>query len=84
MFDSSDDESSEGEDTPVRTEIIKVKQYAEVLVPAMRDETFRRHFRMSPSTFQQLLEQLSPLLDANFGIVVYIWQYIMSYYIVCF
>jgi len=69
MFFDSD---SEEEDSPrQRNEIVKIKGYVEVVVPAMRDVTFKSHFRLSRTTFQILLQKLAPLITHDTGRLTY-------------
>jgi len=50
-----------------RTQIVKVVGYAERVVSAMAESTFKGHFRLTRSTFMSLQERLEPLLICNNG-----------------
>ena len=45
-----------------RRKVAKVLGYAEELVPAMTETLFRRHFRLTRTTFDWLMNHVGPLL----------------------
>jgi len=66
------DEDSEEETDVLKVQksrqvIVKVQNYAEIVVPAMSDETFRGHFRLTRATFTSLHQRLSVLLNDETG-----------------
>jgi hypothetical protein len=54
--DSSDDETET---------IEKIDNYAECTIPHMSDKQFQTHFRMSPSTFEDLLRRMHTVQQQN-------------------
>lgn len=45
----------------------RVKNYVEVTVPKFNTQQFRRHFRMTPATYENLEARLSPFLSLSQG-----------------
>lgn len=45
--------------------IARVHRYAEEIVPRFSDQTFKMHFRITPNTFEGLLEKLYNIEDNN-------------------
>lgn len=45
--------------------IARVHRYAEEMVPRFSDQTFKMHFRITPNTFERLLEKLYNIEDNN-------------------
>ena len=60
-----DDDDSDDEKIGERREIVKIDNYAEVIVPAMPDDIFKSHFQMKRSTYQSLCEQLRLIIVTN-------------------
>jgi hypothetical protein len=56
-------------ENPERKQQIKIKNFAEQVVPAMHDRQFKMHFRLSRSTFDILLSRLYNLktIDVKSG-----------------
>jgi hypothetical protein len=51
-----------------RQTIVKVTNYAEGIVKAMTDTTFKSHFRLTRATMSSLLQRLGPLITSEYGI----------------
>ena len=68
MFDG-DDEEDVGVTTVARQrqQIVRVTDYAERVVPAMSDSTFKSHFRLTRKAFASLVERLASMLLADNG-----------------
>ena len=63
IFFTDDEETGEGDSPRIaRQRIVKIEGFAERVVPAMSDQTFKSHFRLTRGTFTALLEDLKPLL----------------------
>lgn len=45
--------------------IEKVENFAEITVPLFDDRQFKRHFRMTPTTFEDLLKKINTLTHAR-------------------
>ncbi|XP_024894120.1 protein ALP1-like isoform X2 [Temnothorax curvispinosus] len=45
----------------------RIKNYVEVTVPRFNTQQFRRHFRMTPATYENLEARLSPILSLSEG-----------------
>ncbi|CAL1685154.1 unnamed protein product [Lasius platythorax] len=45
----------------------RMKNYVEVTVPRFNTQQFRRHFRMTPATYENLEAMLSPVLSLSQG-----------------
>lgn len=45
----------------------RVEGYVEITVPRLNDEQFRKHFRMTPTTYENLEAKLAPMLSFSEG-----------------
>lgn len=45
----------------------RVKGYVEITVPRFNTQQFRRHFRMTPTTYENLETRLNPVLSFSKG-----------------
>jgi len=45
----------------------RVKNYVEVTVPRFNTQQFRRHFRMTPATYEKLEAKLNPVISLSRG-----------------
>lgn len=45
----------------------RIEGYVEIIIPRMNTQQFRRHFRMSPTTYENLEAKLGPLLSFSEG-----------------
>lgn len=79
FFDTSSDESDsdvDERDLTIRRRIQlrgvqrkppRVEGYVEITVPRFTTQQFRRHFRMTPTTYETLEAKLNPLLSVSEG-----------------
>ncbi|CAH2011892.1 unnamed protein product [Acanthoscelides obtectus] len=56
IFDEEDEDEGNHKQATI---LEKIENFAEVTVPQFSDRQFQQHFRMSPTTFEDLLEKLS-------------------------
>lgn len=59
FFDSDDDDENGTFHIP------KVEQYAEEIVPRFSNKTFKMHFRITPNTFEVLLQKICSIQNDN-------------------
>jgi hypothetical protein len=46
----------------------RIESYIERTIPQLHREQFRQHFRMTPTTYNQLEQKLAPILQEDIGV----------------